>query len=154
MSSAPLALRIAAWCGWALIAGSLAALAVLLVRDHAHEWDAPRWDPARFTVLRAQRHRRHAETWALAFQPLCPHCHEGLGRVLKAAARAPSRPEVALLVIDASRDLADRAALTSPGLTVWWDEHQTWRRRWGHRLYGEVLRFDAGGRFRGSLDLP
>jgi hypothetical protein len=147
------ALRIAAWCGWALIAGTLLALGGAVVHQRTRAWDAPRWDPARFTVLREQAKRRRVETWVVAFQPVCPHCRESLGRVLRAAARHPSRPEVALLVIDSPRLLAERAVGIAPGVTVWWDEHETWRRRWGHRLYGEVLRFAPDGRYRGPLQL-
>lgn len=147
------ALRIVAWCGWALIAGSLIALGGALLRDRARPWDVPHWDPARFTVLRGRPKHRPAETWVVAFQPACPHCRESLGRALRAAARDPHHPDVALLVIDASRPLADQAIDVAPDLPVWWDEHQTWRERWGHRLYGEILRFGPDGRYRGPLEI-
>jgi len=147
----PAALRIAARCGWALIATSLIALAGAVRHDRAQCWAQPRWDPASFTVLQDHSAADTAETWAVAFQPECPHCRESLQRARRAAGCDPAHPQVALLVIDAPRTLAERAAQTAPGLPVWWDEHQTWRQRWGHRSYGEVLRFAPDGRYRGRL---
>ena len=32
-----------------------------------------------------------------------------------------------------------------------WDSSQHWRRRWGHRVYGEVLCFEPDGRLRRTL---
>ncbi len=37
-----------------------------------------------------------------------------------------------------------------PGAAVWWDARGDWRRRWGHRVYGEVMSCDRAGRFLGT----
>ncbi len=192
----PVALRVAARCGWGLLIGVLIAAGILWHEDRRRAWERPRWDPGGFAVpggrdtsrsasaaacpgdseaartpgpgpaprlrhLQPQRlctaaERRGAatdtaETWVVAFHPLCRHCAESLERTTRRAAAEPGRPHVVLLVIDAGRVLAESAASRHATLPVWWDARQVWRRRWGHRVYGEVLRFGPDGAYRGLL---
>ena len=55
-----------------------------------------------------------------------------------------------VLLVDQDRS-PPRAILDSFGAaSVWWDRDGTWRQVWGHRVYGERIRFDAAGRYRGT----
>jgi hypothetical protein len=61
------------------------------------------------------------------------------------------RPHVVALLIDVPRLAAERAAPRVGADGVLWDARSVWRSAWGHRVYGEVLRFSAGGRLLGTL---
>lgn len=157
----PAALRLAALCGWVLGIGCLFATAIFWQQDRARAWEAPRWEPRAFERLLGPGRARPqptgadtAETWVVAFHPLCRHCAGSVERVSRIAANDPARPRVVLLVIDSARPLAETAARRHPTLQVCWDARQVWRRHWGHRVYGEVLRFGPDGSYRGPLRWP
>jgi len=138
--------------GWALAGAALLALGALWRYDRMRVWESPRWDDARLAVLPgAEGEGAAIETWAVAVNPECPHCRASLARTLavRALARAPVR--VAALVVDTARRpaAATLAALAVDELR--WDSTGTWRRRWGHRVYGELLCFDRSGRFLRTL---
>ena len=85
-----------------------------------------------------------AETWLVAVNPACPHCLETHARLAAGAGRG--RRVGALVVDTPRRPGATTLAALAPG-PVWWDARGDWRRRWGHRVYGEVLCFDRHGRY-------
>jgi hypothetical protein len=146
-------LRVVAWAGWTLAALSLVALAAAWWVDRHRVWEEPRWMRERFVVI-ADRPRAPgdtAETWAIAFNPSCSHCLESLARASRLRVTANPVPRLALLVIDAPRDRVRMPVASEAIDQIWWDVHGVWRRRWGHRVYGEVLRFDAAGRYRGIV---
>jgi hypothetical protein len=58
---------------------------------------------------------------------------------------------VVALVVDSRAQPALHRAETLRVDELWWDAQGVWRHRWGHRLYGELMRFDAEGRL---LDGP
>jgi hypothetical protein len=155
----PVWLRITALAGWGLLIAVLAATAVFWQHDRARAWPAPRWDPRWFVRLdptaRALAPVAAAadsgESWVVAFQPLCSHCAESLDRAERRAAVGASHPRIIVLAIDCSRALAADLARRHPGHALFWDARQVWRERWGHRLYGEVLRFGGDGSYRGLV---
>ncbi len=147
--------RAAGWIGWGLVAASLVALAWLWTADRHRAWPAPRWEAAAFTALRSPAGPPDTlETWMVVVQPLCAHCAASLRATLQRRARTAPRPHVAVLLVDTPEPLARRAlAALPPGVErVAWDTRNVWRGRWGHRAYGEVLRFGADGRWRGGLE--
>ena len=152
----------AEWIGWGLAVGALFALAAVWHMDRTRVWELPRWDDAGLIVLRAAEPRdaraqgagmarSPVETWAVAVNPLCEHCRASLARglALRRAARAPVR--LAVLVVDTRRrpSAATVEALGADELR--WDSTGTWRRRWGHRVYGELLCFDRAGSYLRTL---
>jgi len=126
----------------------LAVLAVLWRHDRAHPWERPRLDDAGFVQLSgAAPSRPFTERWLVIVQHRCPHCREHLARAVAERAHRTGIRLDALFVDTGTPPVA--AAFTSPGVDGWWwDARDTWRRRWGHRLYGEVLVFDRAGRYR------
>lgn len=123
------------------------ALGALWLRDRTRRWEVPRWTAATFVPIRADARPAGGAraTWVAVINPRCSRCVVTLqslhGRWLRSG-----RPErlVALIVDTAVRP--DAAALrTLPPVAVWWDRHGVWRRRWGHRLYGELIEFDVAG---------
>ena len=146
-------LRLAARAAGALVALALAGLAWLWASDLQLPFEAPRWERSSFVVLRDRGEGEARETWVVAFHPLCGHCRASLARVREAAAAIAPPPRVALLLVDAPAALAQRTARGLDVAQIFWDERDVWRRRWGHRLYGEVLRFGRDGRYQGPVQL-
>jgi len=56
-----------------------------------------------------------------------------------------------VLIVDQEREPSPRSVAMLRAETVWWDRAGVWRGRWGHRLYGELLRFDASGKYVETL---
>jgi hypothetical protein len=137
--------------GWGLSLLALVALGVLWRLDRSRAWEVPRWDRAWFDVLRDRGDGAAAgaagptETWAVVVNPECSSCLASLRAALATRERQRAPIRIAALIVDTperpGRDVSDGLAADA----VWWDRDQRWRKRWGHRVYGEVLCFDAGG---------
>jgi hypothetical protein len=121
--------------------------------DRARRWEPPVLSDSAFVPLRAGQRvdpGRHA-TWMVAVNLRCPRCLGTLRR-LDAASTRRGRPErLIALIVDQPRRPRAAALHALPAIPVWWDRDHLWRRRWGHRLYGEVLRFDPDGRYLGTV---
>jgi hypothetical protein len=148
--------RVAAGALIGVCVAVLIALGALWWRDRTRVWETPVWNDATFTRIdRAVRESAAAldperETWVVAVNPDCGHCDQSLRNAGLVAARRGDVARLEALIVD-------RKSRPSPSVfgngrldAVWWDERQVWRGRWGHRVYGEVLRFDAGGRCLGT----
>lgn len=139
---------------WVVLAVPLAGLALLAggwLVDRSRPWEIPRWRPARFVLVRGRTDPAyHGERWVVAIQPDCPHCMAEAPLLADSGRRLGVR--VAALVVDSRRapDLARLEALRVDEL--WWDAEDVWRRQWGHRLYGELMRFDSAGRLLEGAD--
>jgi hypothetical protein len=138
--------RLADQAAWVLPALALAALGWLWHQDRARAWRPP--------VLGAPLVRLAAPadtalaTWLVAVNPDCPHCLQALAR---RRAHPPRGAQVGALIVDAPRP-SDPSRLAEWRVApVWWDARGSWRREWGHRVYGEVLCFDARGRYLATL---
>jgi hypothetical protein len=129
----------------------LAAFAWVWRRDRVRTWERPRFETAGFVQLAgAPSDGGFDERWVVIVQHRCPHCREHLAQALAARARRPGLRLDALFVDTSTPPAA--AAFASEGVDgMWWDARDTWRRRWGHRLYGEVLVFDRRGRYLETL---
>ncbi|HEY2954141.1 MAG TPA: hypothetical protein VGK89_02690 [Candidatus Eisenbacteria bacterium] len=145
---------VAQWTGWALAAAALVALGALWAWDRGRVWESPRWDDARLSRLAgggggavgsAARDGGAVETWVVAVNPDCPHCRASLARALeiRLLARAPIR--IAALIVDAGHRPSPAVLAALAADEVRWDSTFAWRRRWGHRIYGELLCFDRSG---------
>lgn len=91
------------------------------------------------------------EHWIVAVHPGCPHCRVSLESVV--AARDVDRATVRLtaLLVDTPEVPGDSVLATFGADELRWDRDGRWRRRWGHRVYGEVLCFDAAGKLRRTI---
>jgi hypothetical protein len=125
-----------------VIALATIALGGLWAADRAKRWDAPRWTGTDFEPLRAPR--AAGARWMFVLNPACANCMATLHGLESVGWSGPG--PVAVLIVDTpsrpGREDLDRIATQE----VWWDRDNLWRERWGHRLYGEALYFDAGGR--------
>ena len=118
--------------------------------DRATVYERPRWEPASFEAIAdARAARTAAETWVVAVNPACAHCMAGMTELADTLAVAPGAPRLFALIVDTAarpRELSRSRSLSHPRLDgVFWDREGVWRARWGHRMYGEILRFDAAG---------
>ena len=143
--------RALAWSGLAFALAGLAALGGLWQLDRSRPRETPRLGEP-LVLLRACEFAPGARTWLVAVNPGCPHCRQVLARL---ASRPLPGVRVGALIVD-SRSRPSAGAIASlPGAPIWWDASNAWRRRWGHRVYGEVIRFDAAGRYASTrIDLP
>ncbi len=130
----------------ALLAGAL-ILGGLWLGDRARRWEEPRWIAGTFIPLRAEQRPGPdgRATWMVVINPRCSRCVTTL-RLLHARWARSSRHEgLAALIVDTTVRPDTEALRTLPPMPVWWDRDGIWRRRWGHRLYGELIGFDAAG---------
>ena len=135
-----------AGAGLVLAAAALVALGWLWRLDRARRWETPLVGPP-LVLLRAGADAPGAATWLVAVNPACAHCREALAAL---AARPPAAARVGALIVDTPRRPSAATIRALPGGPVWWDATNAWRRRWGHRVYGEVMRFDPLGRYRST----
>jgi len=120
--------------------------------DRARAWQTPRWDTNRLTLIRGEPISNAAERWVVAVNPRCPHCRAGLARLLAARLRRPARIDA--LIVD-SPERPTSSVIPDPRVAaVWWDARNAWRESWGHRVYGELLVFDAHGRYLRTAPPP
>lgn len=130
------------------LAGAL-ALGWTWHRDRARHWEEPAWAEDRFVRLRVGQRADPGTpaTWMVPVNPRCPHCLATLRR-LHATWRRGGRPErLIALIVDTPRRPGADALRAIPWLPVWWDRDGVWRKRWGHRLYGELIEFDPTGHY-------
>jgi len=134
-------------------AAGAALIAVVLLgawwaSDRTRRWERPRWSGESFDLLRAMPgvEPRGEARWVIAVNPRCPSCLRALWRLHATWARHSEREELVALIVDTPARPDPRALRRLPPISVWWDRENRWRRRWGHRLYGELLQFDVSGR--------
>lgn len=134
------------------LAGTL-ALGWAWHRDRSRPWEEPRWTPEAFVLLRAGQRavRGGQDTWMVTVNLRCPRCVASLRRMAAAWDGNPGAVRLAALIVDTPARPGPEAVRRLPPMPVWWDRDGVWRRRWGHRLYGELIRFDAAGRHLGTL---
>jgi hypothetical protein len=131
----------------AALLGAL-VLGGLWVRDRTHRWETPRWSESDFVRLRGGPgdDRAAAGTWVIAVNPRCARCMNTLSLVHAAWTRNRWPEALIVLIVDTSRRPGAAVVGAFPPGQVWWDRAGIWRRRWGHRIYGELIQFDGGGR--------
>ena len=132
----------------AVLVGTL-ALGAAWFRDRSRHWEAPRWPSAGFVAVRREGTGAVAGggTWVAVVNPRCARCVATLRGLHDRWRRAARGERLVVLIVDApGRPVADLLRGIPP-LPVWWDRDGLWRRRWGHRLYGELIEFDAAGRW-------
>jgi hypothetical protein len=135
--------RLGGWVGGSLVAAALAALGWLWHLDRARIWQTPRLG-APLVLMCAATADSSAGTWLVAVNPDCAHCLQTLARLV---ARPRRGLRVGALIVDTPRRPAAATVAPLRATPLWWDERGDWRRRWGHRVYGEVLCFDPRGRY-------
>jgi hypothetical protein len=134
--------------GLVVVCIAVVALGVLWLRDRGRQWDRPRWPDVSFVALRAGPVDEREPISVIAVHPGCPHCMSTVARLARGWSADHPGERLAALIIDCPRRPPERVWRAIPIAAVWWDRRDVWRARWGHRLYGERLCFDAGGRYR------
>jgi hypothetical protein len=145
--SRPSRVALSALMGVAL-AGAL-ALGWAWHRDRTRHWEEPAWAEDRFVRLSVGQRADPGRpaTWMMPVNPRCPHCLATL-RLLHAEWLKHVRSvRLVALIVDAPARPGAEALRAMPRLPVWWDRDGVWRKRWGHRLYGELIEFDPAGRY-------
>jgi len=119
-------------------------LGVMWGMDRTHRWATPRLE-ASFVPVRGEPPGRVTSraTWLMPIHPGCPSCMER-ARALSGEATSA---RVVFLVVDRSQPPPLLALSELEAATIWWDSRGVWRHQWGHRVYGEILRFDSRGRY-------
>jgi hypothetical protein len=121
------------------------------VADRTHHWETPRLDPGRFSRVSDTGADGAANGWVMMPVNLrCPHCLASL-RALQRSRRSGNEPGLVVLIVDQDREPSSKSVAALRAEAVWWDRSGVWRKRWGHRLYGERLCFDAQGRYLETL---
>lgn len=132
----------------ALVAGTL-LVGGLWLRDRTHRWERPRWPCESFVPLRAGAGAevRGRPIRLVAVNPRCPRCVAALRRLHTFGPPSARQGSLVALIVDTPVRPGRDALRALPPLPVWWDRDGVWRRRWGHRLYGELIEFEATGGF-------
>jgi hypothetical protein len=138
--------------GGSLVSASSITLFLVLggcwLVDRAHRWETPRLDVSRFVVLRDSSIAEAAVGSEMVPVNLhCPHCLVSLRALQRRRRERAATTALVVLVVDSDRRPVAAAVTRLGAERVWWDRRRVWRDRWGHRLYGEVMRFDARGRY-------
>ena len=133
--------------GLALAAGL--ALAWAWHRDRAHPWEKPSWGEDRFVRLSVGQRADSGRpaTWMMPVNPRCPHCLATLRYLYEEWLKHARSVRLVALIVDAPARPGMTVMRAMPPLAVWWDRDGVWRKRWGHRLYGELIEFDPAGRY-------
>ena len=115
--------------------------------------ERPRWHEEAFPILHAApgATSEWSERWAVAVRLGCPHCRVSLESLADARDRFAPNLRVTALLVDTTSPPPDSVLALLPADEACWDSTQRWRRRWGHRVYGEVLCFESDGRLRHTL---
>jgi hypothetical protein len=144
--SAPL--RIAANGAAGALCVAVLALCGLWLADRGRRWEEPRWSGARFVALREGPDAGPGgrTTWLAIVNPRCARCVSTLRALHACWARARPDEGLVALIVDSPARPGAATLRALPPVPVWWDRDHVWRRRWGHRLYGELIGFDAAGR--------
>ena len=135
--------RLAALTPLALGTAAVIVLAMRVARERGVA-ERPRLSAGMFVPLTGARPPLGGhERWVVAINLQCPHCRSTLETIAASPAARACGARVTALVVDTMHRPPLEALPTGE---VWWDVGQVWRDRWGRRVYGEVLCFDAGGR--------
>lgn len=137
---------------WLGLAAGVIALGAAWMADRTRSWERPGLETAAFEVLRGRPAAGEGsrDIVLVPLNPGCPRCLRSWHRLLASCTPGPRCERYVALLVDLRRppDAALLATVAAPRL--WWDRNGVWRRRWGHRIYGERIRFDAAGRYRGT----
>jgi len=139
--------------GLAIVAAGMLGLGWLWHRDRTRAWEPPRWDASRFVAIGGapRPEAAAAERWLVAVNLECPYCLRSLRQAVSERSRAPAPFALGALVVDTAARPRAEALPELAAVGWWWDSEDVWRRRWGHRVYGEILVFDSTGLYLRTL---
>jgi len=146
------ALRIGLYALLSLVCAAALMLGWAWHRDRTRHWDEPTLADATFEHLEAGQRTESGgrAAWMVPVNPRCPRCISMLRRLRSGWVRRGRAERLIVLIVDTARRPGpeyDALLRAIPELPVWWDRDGVWRRRWGHRLYGELIEFDSAGRY-------
>ena len=137
---------------WFSLAVAFVFLGTVWAVDRGRRWDTPRLGSAGFETLRGARSVRRDSRGVLVvpLNPACPHCLAAWRRLTEACPGEPRCEDRVALLVDLPGRPSRAALARLNAQTVWWDRRGVWRARWGHRVYGERMRFDGSGSYLGT----
>jgi len=137
---------------WYFLATLFVFLGTLWAVDRERRWQVPRLPISGIESLRGSAAPLRAPRGILLV-PVhlgCPHCLAAWRRLMRLCPGEPSCEERVALLVDVDQRPSARALGSLEASAVWWDRRGVWRERWGHRVYGERMRFDASGIYLGT----
>lgn len=137
---------------WYALATAFVFLGTLWAVDRERRWQAPRLPISGVESLRgsALPVRGSRGILLVPVNPGCFHCLAAWQRLIRACPGEPDCEDRVALLVDLDRRPSDRALQSLTASAVWWDRRSIWRGRWGHRVYGERMRFDGSGIYLGT----
>jgi hypothetical protein len=137
---------------WYALATLFVLLGTLWAVDRERRWQVPRLPISGIESLRgAAEPLPHPRGVLLVpVHPGCPHCLAAWRRLTHPRPGEPDFEERVALVVDVEQRPSARALRSFETSAVWWDRRGVWRERWGHRVYGERMRFDGSGSYLGT----
>ena len=137
---------------WVALAILFVFLGTVWVVDRERRYEPPRLVAERFEILRGPAGVPSGARGILLVpvHPGCPHCLASWRRTMADCPGEPACEERVALLVDVAKPPAAAALARLGARAVWWDRGGVWRRRWGHRVYGERMRFDGSGIYLGT----
>jgi hypothetical protein len=137
---------------WLALSIGLVYLGTLWMADRARRWDRPRLMAGAFETLRgpAAPSRGSRGILLVPLNPGCGHCLASWQRLVTSCPGEPWCEDRVALLVDVDRRPALSELTRLRARAIWWDRRGVWRRRWGHRIYGEQMRFDGSGSYLGT----
>ena len=137
---------------WYVLAALFVFLGTLWAVDRERRWQVPRLPISGIESLRgsAAPLRSPRGIVLVPMNPGCPHCLAAWQRLMRLCPGEPGCEERVALLVDVDRPPSVRALQSLEQGAVWWDRRSVWRERWGHRVYGERMRFDGSGIYLGT----
>lgn len=121
------------------------ALGAIWWRERTRRYEAPRWPEPAVALLSAPEPGAPAPRWIVAVNPECPHCAARLAQLRRDGSAAAVGAALGVLLVDVPRRPDSLVVGRGLAAGVWWDSAGVWRRRWGHRAYGETMVFGPAG---------
>lgn len=138
---------------WLTLAIGFVFLGTVWMVDRGRRWDAPRLASGSFETLQGPGTASARGARGILLVPLhlgCEHCLAAWRRLMAACPGEPRCEERVALLVDVDRRPRPSELAGLHARAIWWDRRGVWRRRWGHRIYGERMRFDGSGSYLGT----
>jgi hypothetical protein len=137
---------------WLVLAVVFVFLGTVWAVDRGRRWDRPRLAAGRFESLGGPLAMPAGSRGILLvpLNPGCPHCLASWHRLMEACPGEPRCEDRVALLVDVKQRPPAALLARLRGRAVWWDRRGVWRARWGHRVYGERMRFDGSGSYLGT----
>lgn len=137
---------------WLALAMGFVFLGTVWMVDRGRRWESPRLSRGSFETLQGPSAQARGSRGILLV-PLnlgCEHCLASWRRLMASCPGEPGCEDRVALLVDVDRRPLPSQLEGLGARAVWWDRRGLWRGRWGHRIYGERMRFDGSGSYLGT----